>query len=78
MLCIWLFYVVKTETDDQYKVIDTNNGQVRGARGTTLLKNLTFYSFKGIPYAKPAIDDLRFKVKCKKNNKFLRKVINFD
>lgn len=47
---------------DEYKVVETNNGQVRGLRKTTLLKNITFYSFKGIPYAKPPVDELRFKV----------------
>lgn len=60
LLCIWLICDVKA--DIEYKVVDTNNGQVRGASGITLLKNITFYSFKGIPYAKPPIGDLRFKV----------------
>lgn len=47
---------------EEYKVIGTSNGEVRGRRNTTLLKNVPYYSFKGIPYAKPPIDDLRFKV----------------
>lgn len=51
------------QSNDQYKVIETINGAVRGIRNTTLLKGITFYSFKGIPYAKSPIDDLRFKVK---------------
>lgn len=47
---------------DEYKIIDTKNGQVRGIRQTTLLNNIPFYSFKGIPFAKPPVGDLRFKV----------------
>lgn len=46
----------------EYKVVETINGQVRGVLKTTLLKNRTFYSFKGIPYAEPPVGDLRFKV----------------
>lgn len=44
------------------KVIRTDNGLVRGQREKTLLKNQDYYAFKGIPFAKPPIGDLRFKV----------------
>lgn len=47
---------------EEYKIINTNNGLVRGRRSVTVLKNISYYSFKGIPYAKPPIDELRFKV----------------
>lgn len=47
---------------DEYKTIETTNGLVRGRRGTTLLNNISHYSFKGIPYAKPPVGDLRLKV----------------
>lgn len=49
---------------DEYKIVETTSGGVRGVRKTTLLKNVEYYSFKGIPYAKPPIGDLRFKVIC--------------
>lgn len=48
---------------DQYKIVDTDNGRIRGIKSITLLKEDPFYAFKGIPYAKPPIGDLRFKVK---------------
>ncbi|XP_055310975.1 juvenile hormone esterase-like [Sitodiplosis mosellana] len=47
---------------EQYKIVETLDGQVRGVQKLTLLKEIPFYSFKGIPYAKPPIGDLRFKV----------------
>lgn len=47
---------------EEYKVINTNDGLVRGRRNVTVLKNIPYYSFKGIPYAKPPTGDLRFKV----------------
>lgn len=54
-------YFVATETHE-YKIIETNNGLVRGRRNETLLNKVSYYSFKGIPYAKPPIGHLRFKV----------------
>lgn len=64
LLCVLLFSVVVTVTsaDDEYKIVETRNGRIRGIRKSTLLKKISFYSFKGIPYAKPPLDDLRFKV----------------
>lgn len=47
----------------EYKTVDTINGQVRGIRKMTLWKNVPFYSFKGIPYAKPPLNELRFRVR---------------
>ena len=47
---------------DQYKIVDSDNGQIRGIKSTTLLKGDSYYAFKGIPYAKPPIGELRFKV----------------
>ncbi|XP_055303123.1 carboxylic ester hydrolase-like [Sitodiplosis mosellana] len=45
----------------QYKIVETLNGQIRGIERRTLLKGVPFYSFKGIPYAKPPVGDLRLK-----------------
>lgn len=67
-IVIALICAVNSIAGEQYKIVKTLNGQVRGVRKTTLLKEIPFYSFKGIPYAKPPVGDLRFKVcfACKK------------
>lgn len=57
-----LTLVVNGELFDKYKVVETSNGKIRGILNTTFLNGISFYSFKGIPYAKPPIGDLRFKV----------------
>lgn len=44
------------------KIIATNSGSVRGLRETSLWKKVDFHAFRGIPYAKPPVDELRFKV----------------
>lgn len=54
--------IAATSADDEHKIVETNSGRIRGLRKTTLLKKIPYYSFKGIPYAKPPIGDLRFKV----------------
>lgn len=45
-----------------YTTIETENGAVRGKLDRTFLQNMPYYAFKGIPYAKPPIRELRFKV----------------
>lgn len=57
-----IVYIVSAESFDRYKIVDTTNGKIRGIKGTTLLNGGAFYSFRGIPYAKPPVADLRFKV----------------
>lgn len=57
-----LFFNVTFAFSPEYRVVDTKSGQIRGIRETSLLKKVDFYSFKGIPYAKAPIGQLRFKV----------------
>ncbi|XP_055308597.1 esterase B1-like [Sitodiplosis mosellana] len=61
LFCIVLICVVNEIVADQYKIVETLDGKVRGIQKLTLLNNVTFHSFKGIPYAKQPIGDLRFK-----------------
>lgn len=57
-----LIFVGVLQAYDKYKVVETDSGPIRGVRNITLLNGAIFYSFRGIPYAKPPIGDLRFKV----------------
>lgn len=47
------------------KLVNTVNGSVRGQKCTTIYEKKTYYAFRGIPYAKPPINELRFKVSTK-------------
>lgn len=41
-------------------IVTTNKGRIRGLQKTSQLGS-AFYSFQGIPFAKPPVDELRFK-----------------
>lgn len=41
--------------------VQIENGRVRGRRARTLFNNRLYYEFRGIPYARPPINELRFK-----------------
>lgn len=63
LLTVTLWSAKCEQTDDTlHKTVETENGAVRGKVLTTLIENKEYYAFKGIPYAKPPIGDLRFKV----------------
>lgn len=61
-LSVFFGSIVKIIGNEQYKVVDTVNGRVRGILKTTLINQTEYYSFKGIRYAKNPIGNLRFKV----------------
>ncbi|XP_031636635.1 esterase B1-like isoform X2 [Contarinia nasturtii] len=63
MLAVIVFVVCLINSGEsvEYKIVKTKNGAVRGISDTTMMKNVSFYSFKGIPYAKAPIGELRFK-----------------
>ncbi|KAK9719902.1 Carboxylesterase family [Popillia japonica] len=44
----------------QHKTIRLKDGEIRGRQRTTIDKGKLYYSFQGIPYAKPPVGDLRF------------------
>lgn len=66
-LIVAIIFAVNGELFTKYKVIETVNGKIRGILNTTLLNGVPFYSFRGIPYAKPPIGNLRFKVNTHKS-----------
>lgn len=74
LLFVTLFIAVNCVSADHYKTVETLNGLVRGVQNKTLLKGVSFYAFKGIPYAKPPIGDLRFKVKM---DDYLQIIVHF-
>lgn len=65
----------KQSNEGKFTIIETSNGAIRGQRFTTLFHNKTYYSFKGIPYAKPPVGELRFKVSTYCTN--IRKMCHF-
>lgn len=48
-------------TANSNATVQTNYGLIKGVLTLSLLNNV-FYSFNGVPYAKPPLGDLRFKV----------------
>lgn len=53
--------VVKSK-DFETVEVNTKYGVLSGKVERTFLKNLNYYSFKGIPYAEQPVGKLRFKV----------------
>lgn len=52
-------------------IVNTSRGKVRGFETNSILNGTKYYSFLGIPYAKPPIKNLRFQV-------ILLKFFNFN
>lgn len=44
------------------RTVDTTHGKISGRVLKTLIKQVEYYGFMGIPYAAPPIKDLRFMV----------------
>lgn len=53
---------IPTHIIDENSVVYTENGGLRGRQQFTLFENRPYYAFKGIPYARPPLAELRFKV----------------
>lgn len=56
----------------EYKLVETANGVVRGKTAETLFEGRKYFAFKGIPYAKAPVGDLRFRVKQLLNGLFIK------
>ncbi|XP_031637231.1 esterase B1-like [Contarinia nasturtii] len=61
LIFIIILNVIDQAKSNEYRIVETITGAIRGRRNVTLLKEVPFYSFKGIPYAQPPIGELRFK-----------------
>lgn len=57
-------------------VVETPSGPVRGLVLRTVWNSVKYSSFKGIPYAKPPLGDLRFKVNLSKTLLFFPSVLD--
>lgn len=53
--------MASTTSDEKTILVQTKSGPVRG-RQRISCESISFISFQGIPYAKPPIGPLRFKV----------------
>lgn len=62
IFCICSQVVTQESSNDQTCKVSTNSGQIRGILNYTLFDDLPFYSFRGIPFGKPPVGNLRFKV----------------
>lgn len=61
IFCAFICWSNGTEFEE-FRTVDTALGKIRGKRDITWINNEVFYSFKGIPYAKTPIGNLRLKV----------------
>lgn len=59
---LYLFHLLILIVNCDSLIVKTGSGRVQGLVLTTLLNNEKYYAFRGIPYAKPPIAKLRFKV----------------
>lgn len=63
-LIIYLF-LLNSINCENFKVIQIDSGQIKGVKQQSIFKQTQFYSFRGIPYAKSPIGELRFELPLK-------------
>lgn len=56
------FMVVWTNAEQNYIQLEIPQGFLKGLKTDTVLQNKPYYSFKGIPYAKPNVGLNKFQV----------------
>lgn len=70
VLIVVTFGNMKINALDDYRVVDTKYGKIRGIRSRTILDQVDYYSFRGIYYAKNPVGNLRFKVRNMRKSRF--------
>lgn len=73
LLCL-ITYIQKSNTNENNVNIKIQQGELAGKIERTLFKNVEYYSFRGIPYALPPTEELRFKVGLK----YFIKLLSFN
>ncbi|KAJ3666300.1 hypothetical protein Zmor_001750 [Zophobas morio] len=63
-----IIFFVQSEKKTSRLLIQSKNGLVRGLEQSTVGLNLTYYVYRGIPYAEPPIGKLRFEPPVPKKN----------
>lgn len=64
-LCIAMLFASLNDVYGEantYKTVQTHDGPIRGVQNFTLFRNVSYYSFRGVPFAEKPIANLRFKV----------------
>ncbi|KOC67064.1 Esterase B1 [Habropoda laboriosa] len=59
-LFLFLLFLIARVNGQDGPIVQTLNGLVRGTYNTTIWKSMPFSSFRGIPYGKPPVGELRF------------------
>jgi hypothetical protein len=59
---VFLLFILGSLASESDPIVQIQEGSIRGTTLTSVRSNRTFFAFMGIPYAKPPIGDLRFKV----------------
>ena len=62
ILSAFAMVVFVSAIDTKYKIVATENGIIRGICNKTLIKGVDYCWFKGVPYAKSPVGELRFRV----------------
>jgi hypothetical protein len=60
---VFLLFILGTIPSESNPIVQIYEGSIRGTTLTSVRSNRTFFAFMGIPYAKPPVGDLRFKVR---------------
>lgn len=60
---IFLLFKLIDFNDHTIAIVSTECGPVKGYLKWSMFDGIAYYAFKGIPYAKPPVGDLRFRVK---------------
>lgn len=61
IITISLINLIKCDTE-QFKTIEIESGLIRGKVLRSFYSNNEYFAFRGIPYAKPPVNDLRFEI----------------